>query len=124
MKRLIAAAVLAVIVAVVYFTGNFYIKNVLEDSYNLVDECNQSYESKQNPEKTAEKLKKYWSDNEGVLSLFAHHNHIDEVEKAIDTMVIYSNTENRELYYEYSGTVETLLHQLYEDNSLSMHSVF
>ena len=121
MKRLIAAAVLAVIIAAVYFTGNFYIKNVLHDSYNLVDECNKNYELKQNPKKSAEK---YWSNNEGLLSVFAHHNHIDEVEKAIDTMIIYSNTDNNELFYEYSGTVRTLLHQLYEDNSLTMHSVF
>lgn len=123
MKRLIAAAILAVFIAAVYFTGNFYIKNVLDNSYKLLDECNEEYKMNKSSSKGAEKLKDYWSENEGLLSVFAYHGHIDEVEQAIGTMVIYSKTDNSELFYEYSGTVKTLLHQLYEDNSLSMHSV-
>lgn len=124
MKRLIAAAVLAVIIAAVYFAGNLYIKNVIEKSYVLVDQCYNDYKKGENSEKTAKKLKSYWAENESLLSVFANHGSIDEVEKAINTMVIYSSTAEKEIFMEYSDTVKTLLHQLREDNSLTMHSVF
>lgn len=124
MKRLIAACVLTAIIAAVYFAGNIYINSVMKKSNVLIDQCIDSYDSATNPEEKAKELKSYWSENEGFLSVFAHHESIDEIEQAIDSLVVYSITENSEIFYEYSGTVKTLLHQLSEDNSLNMHSVF
>lgn len=124
MKRLIAAAVLGVFIATVYFTGNSYIKSVLDKSRRLVDECTEKYKTEQNADNSAKELKKYWSKNEGLLSVFAHHSDIDEVELAVNTLVIYAASENSDIFYEYSGTVKTLLHQLYEDASVTMHSIF
>ncbi len=124
MKRLIAACVLTAIIAAVYFAGNAYIDSVIKKSNILIDECINSYNSNSNPESKAKELKNYWSENEGFLSVFAHHESIDEIEQAIDSLLVYSVTENSEIFYEYSGTVKTLLHQLSEDNSLNMHSVF
>ena len=123
MKRLIAAAVLAVIVAAVHFTGNIYIKNVIKESNKLVDACVEDYKKDISPKSHAEKLQKYWSESEDYLSVFARHDNIDEIELAIDTLAVYSETKDSEIFYEYSGTVKTLLHQLYEDNSFSMHCI-
>ncbi len=123
MKRLIAAAVLTLMVAVIHFSGNMYIKNVIEQSKILVDECIADYNKETSPKEKAEKLQKYWGDNEDYLSIFARHDNIDEIELAIDTLAVYAETKDSEIFYEYSGTVKTLLHQLYEDNSFSMHSI-
>lgn len=124
MKRLIAAAFLALFIGAVYFTGNFYIKSVLKKSGNLVEECISDYKTQNNADNSAKKLEEYWNENEGLLSVFAHHSDIDEVELAVSSLVIYSTSGNEDIFYEYSGTVKTLLHQLYEDASVSMHSVF
>lgn len=124
MKRLVAAAILTVFIIAVYLWGNFYIKNLLKKSNELVDKCTQSYTEGGNAKKTAKDLKDYWDKNESMLSLFAHHQDIDEVEKAVNTIYIYSDTAEKEIFLEYSQTVKTLLHQLKEDASISVHSVF
>ena len=123
MKRLIAAAVIAAIVAVIHFTGNIYIKNVIKECNVQLETIVADYKKDISPKENAEKLRKYWGENEDFLSIFARHDNIDEIELAIDTLAVYSDTKDSEIFYEYSGTVKTLLHQLYEDNSFSMHSI-
>ena len=123
MKRLIAAVVLAVIVAVIHFTGNTYIKNVIKECNEQLETIVADYKKDISPKENAEKLRKYWGEKEDFLSIFARHDNIDEIELAIDTLAVYSKTKDSEIFYEYSGTVKTLLHQLYEDNSFSMHSI-
>ena len=123
MKRLIAAGVLILVISIIHFGGNIYIKNVIKETDVLLQKCIEEYKNEQHPEKVAKQLKKYWGDREDYLSVFAHHDDIDKIELAIDTLAVYSKTENSEIFYEYSGTVKTLLHQLKEDSSLSMHSI-
>ena len=123
MKRLIAAAVIAAIVAVIHFTGNIYIKNVIKECNVQLETIVADYKKDISPKENAEKLRKDWGEKEDFLSIFARHDNIDEIELAIDTLAVYSETKDSEIFYEYSGTVKTLLHQLYEDNSFSMHSI-
>lgn len=123
MKRLIAAAVIAAIVAVIHFTGNIYIKNVIKECNVQLETIVADYKRDISPKENAEKLRKYWGEKEDILSIFARHDNIDEIELAIDTLAVYSETKDSEIFYEYSGTVKSLLHQLYEDNSFSMHSI-
>ena len=123
MKRLIAAAIIAAIVAVIHFTGNIYIKNVIKECNVQLETIVADYKRDISPKENAEKLRKYWGENEDFLSVFARHDNIDEIELAIDTLAVYSETKDSEIFYEYSGTVKSLLHQLYEDNSFSMHSI-
>ena len=123
MKRLIAAGVLTVIIAIIHFSGTIYIKNVIDEANTLLAECVTEYSENASPKEKATQLEDYWSKRESYLSIFAHHDNIDEIESAINSLVVYSSTENSEIFYEYSGTVKTLLHQLMEDNSFSMHSI-
>lgn len=123
MKRLIAAGVITIIIATIHFCGSVYIKNVIKESNDLLKICIEEYKSEANPERAAKKLKDYWGEHEDYLSIFAHHDNIDEIERAIDSLAVYSKTENSEIFYEYSGAVKTLLHQLQEDNSFNMHSI-
>lgn len=123
MKRLIAVGIITVIIAVIHFSGNVYIKKVIKESNHLLENCIEEYNNDANPELAAKKLKNYWGEQEDFLSVFAHHDNLDEIEKAIDSLTVYSKTKNSEIFYEYSGTVKTLLHQLMEDNSFNMHSI-
>ena len=123
MKRLIAAAVIAAIVAVIHFTGNIYIKNVIKECNVHLETIVADYKKDISPKENAEKLRKYWGEKEDFLSIFARHDYIDEIELAIDTLAVYSETKDSVIFNEYSGTVKTLLHQLYEDNSFRKHSI-
>ena len=123
MKRLIAAGVLTVIIAIIHFSGNIYIKNVIKECNEILDNCVSEYKINASPQEKAKKLQEYWGKKEDLLSVFSRHDNIDEIERAIDSLAVYSKTKNSEIFYEYSGTVKTLLHQLYEDNSFNMHSI-
>ena len=67
MKRLIAAAMLAVIVAVIHFTGNIYIKKVIKECEVQLETIVTDYKKDISPKEHADKLKKYWAENEDYL---------------------------------------------------------
>ena len=124
MKRLIAAAILFIFVITAYISGYLYIDNSCKTAKKYLRECISAYSDNDDATDEAEKLEKYWSKKENGLSFFANHSKIDEIELAISTLKTYSKTKENEIFYEYSGTVETLIHQLLEDTKPTIHSIF
>lgn len=124
MKRLIAAVILFVLVITAYIYGYLYIENTCDTAKRYLKDCITVYAVDDDASDEAEKLEKYWSGKENGLSIFANHSKIDEIELAISSLKIYSNTKDSEIFYEYSGTVETLIHQLLEDTKPTIHSIF
>ena len=124
MKRLIAAGILFLFVISSYIYGYLYIDTACDTANKYLKKCTLVYDKGENAEPTAEKLEKYWAKKEKGLSFFANHADIDQIELAINSLKTYSNTQNNEIFYEYSGTVHTLLHQLMEDTTPNIHSIF
>ena len=124
MKRLIAAAVLLIIVVTTYICSYIYIDTTCKEANKLLNECVEIYTSDQNAAASAKKLNKFWGKKEKPLSFIANHTSIDEIEMAIGSLVSYSNSPENEIFYEYAGTVKTLLHQLMEDTKPGIHSIF
>ena len=124
MKRLVAAVILFVFVISAYIWGYIYIDNACKQAQNYLINCVDVYEADKDATDEAEKLEKYWSKKEKGLSFFANHGDIDAIELAINSLKSYSKTKDNEIFYEYSGTVKTLLHQLMEDTAPTMHSIF
>ncbi len=124
MKRLIAAVILLTLVISAYIYGYLYINNACNTAKKYLNDCVSVYTDNNDATVKAEKLEKYWSKKENGLSIFANHSEIDEIELAINSLKIYSNTKNNKIFYEYSGTVKTLIHQLLEDTKPTIHSIF
>ena len=124
MKRLIAAVVILIVLSSVFFTGYFSINNICKNTKELLTECVNSYHSGSRTQESAEKLEKYWSSKESVLSLFADHTSIDNIELDLHLLKIYSATDEKELFLEYSGRIKTAIHQLLEDTHPTVHSIF
>lgn len=125
MKRLIAAGILMLIVIASYILSRNYIINTCDEIKSLVIECETEYkQNSTSAEKTAEKLEKTWSEKEQILSFFVNHDRVDEIELALSSLNVYSNKFNNDIFYEYSGEIKMLLHQLEEDSKISAHSVF
>ena len=124
MKRLIAAAILLGFVIASYFTGYFYTQKTCKQAKILLKECVDEYKAEKNAELQAENLEVFWQEKEKILSFFANHNEIDEIEQAISTLKAYSISENEELFSEHSSAIDMLLHQLMEDTVPSIHSIF
>lgn len=124
MKRLIAAAIILIILSSVFFTGYFSINSICKNTKEMLTECVNNYKSGNNPEESAEKLEEYWHSKESVLSLFADHTSIDSIELNLHLLRIYSTTNQKELFSEYSGRIKTEIHQLLEDTHPTVHSIF
>ena len=123
MRRLIAVAVLLIFVVSAYLIGFFNIKSVYKQTNVLVDECVTAFEEDEDVNKKIEKLENFWDKKEKLLSVFSNHALIDEIELAIYSLGIHSKTGDSVMFYEYSGKVKTLLHQLNEDTVPSVHSI-
>ena len=123
MKRLIAAAVLGVILLVMYFTSYFYITDTCKKTTDLLNECRVAYDQQNNAEEKAIEINEYWNKKEPILSIFSSHSKIDDIEEALYCLKIYSNTDEKEIFYEYQGTVKILIHQLLEDTKPGVHSI-
>ena len=123
MRRLIAAAVIGVILLTLYFTGYFYVTDTCEKTKDLLKECRIAYDQQNNAEEKAKEINEYWNKKEPMLSIFSSHSKIDDVEEALYCLQIYSNTDEAEIFYEYHGTVEILIHQLLEDTKPGVHSI-
>ncbi len=124
MKRIVATIILSVFVISSYFVGITYIKASCEKANILLDRCTEIYKSDKDATAASKELGEFWTKTEPYLSLFANHAQIDEIELAISSLQNYSNSKDNTIFYEYSGTVKTLLHQMLEDNTPSMHSIF
>ncbi len=123
MRRLIAAAVLVVLIISIYLTGYLYINATCEETKMLVSNCVTAYEKNENIEFHTEKLEKYWSGKEKMLSVFTNHGVIDEIELTIESLGVHSKYPDNEMFYEYSSSLKMLLHQLLEDTTPSAHSI-
>lgn len=123
MKRLLAAAVLLIFILTSYFSGYFYIKRTCSQANKLLGDCIRDYEADNKAINSAEKLEKFWQKKEKILSIFANHTEIDEIELTISTLRVYSKSDDKIHFAEYSGNVKILLHQLNEDIIPNIHSI-
>lgn len=124
MKRLIPASILLVIVIISYFGSLNYIKGVCEETKKQVAECETEYKNGNDAEAKVESLKKLWDEKEGTLSFFVNHGEIDEVELELSSLSVFVKEKENAMFYDHIESLKTLLHQIEEDTSLSMHSIF
>ena len=123
MKRLIVAGVLSAFIVVSLTFSVFYVKAVCNQTKLMLNECISAYDNNHKSYEKADALSNYWEKQEKILSIFVNHESLDEVESAIKSLKDYSDTEDNEIFYEYSGSVEMLIHQLLEDTLPGIHSI-
>ena len=123
MKRLIAAAVLSATLLTLFVTSYLYITKTCEQTKVMLSRCSKAYESGDNAYEIAEELDTFWNKKEPLLSVFTSHSKIDDIEEAIYCLKLYSKTEEKEIFYEYHGIVNILIHQLLEDTKPGVHSI-
>lgn len=123
MKRLFVSGILFILVIVSYISGYFYIDNTCKEADSLLEECITAYRNGEDVEEYSDRLEEFWSNKESILSVFTNHASIDEIELAIYSLSVHSNYPDNAMFYEYSGTVKTLLHQIIEDTVPGMHSI-
>lgn len=123
MKRLIAAGILLAAVITAYISSLVYITKTCDQAKEIIIRCEEAYNDGKAQE-AAEELSDLWDKKEKVLSFFANHSRIDDIELEISSLLLYSKTEDEILFYEHIEALKMLIHQIKEDTRISIHSIF
>lgn len=125
MKRIIAAGVLGVIIAVCCIANTVYIKRsygeLTEDINLLKKEYSVSYES---AAEKAEKFEEKWVKKEALLSIFANHGIVDEIGVSISKLPIYARFKSDDMFLSECRSIELELTHMLKDTQITTHSVF
>ncbi len=124
MKRLIPAAIIFAVIIGVFISSYMYVTGICKDTTDLVNECVEEYKEKGKNETKAEELEKYWAKKEKVLSIFANHNMVDEIEIEISRLALHSKFDDNTMFFESADTIKSKLHQILEDTKITAHSIF
>lgn len=124
MKRLISAGILFIFVIAAYSVSLWYITDACKETKVLIEDCENAYKNGGDAYDKAEELKKLWDKKESTLSFFVTHDSIDEIELAISELCVYSKAEEENDFKERIENIKMLLHQISEDTSFSVHSIF
>lgn len=123
MKRLIAAGILLIIVALSFLWADVYINEAIKGMKQKLDSCVEVYKLEGSCKAQCESLKKYWKSKEKNLSLCVNHAALDEIELAIADLYAYNNVNDSVYFSERSDRLYTLLTQLKEDTDFGIHSI-
>ncbi len=123
MKRILAAVVLIVLVIGFYITGYLFVDSTCETAKELLSDCVMAYENEDDVNNRISKLENFWNKKESVLSIFINHGSIDEIELAIESLSVQSKYPKNQMFFEHSGNIKILLHQIMEDTKIGMHSI-
>lgn len=124
MKRLIPAGILLAAIIIAYALSWYYVDNTCDKAITLVKECEEEYKPNGDSSIKADELKKLWDEKENALSFFVNHDKIDQVELELSSLFIYSNKDDAAKFYEHIENLKMLLHQIREDSTVSVHSIF
>lgn len=125
MKRLIAAAVLIILIAVSCVTNTLYIKKSYNELKADIDEIKTAFAvSNTSAAQKAERFEEKWVEKEAVLSLFANHEIVDEIGVSVSKLPIYARFNSGDMFLSECRSIELELLHMLKDTQITTHSVF
>ncbi len=126
MKRLITAIVLIIVITVLCIGLNILVARQVGEVRRMVNDCKELMAKKDiaQAQKTADALVKLWERREALLSPFINHEKIDEITLAVTNLAANIKAGNEAVFLSDAEKILTLLHQLGEDERISLHSIF
>ena len=115
MKRLIAAAILTVLVASLWFCGNYTIKHHTEKTKASLESCMQELKdgNEQKAREKAEKLEIQWDKSKMWLAVFVNHTLLDSISKSVSHLSSMASGKEfahfESEYSEITGTLEQIV---------------
>jgi general stress protein YciG len=119
MKRLIAAAVILVLLSVLTFWGGRFVskteKEVIEKSSSII---------KEPTDEKIKEFKDYWQKRGVMLSFFANRESIEDIGKAASKMIAASENNDREEILESAEEIKYIIGHIAEQENFSLQSFF
>ena len=126
MKRIIAAAVIAVFIALLCVGSGMIINRNFEQIKDMLENSKQVYKS-DGALAAADKvavLENKWIKTELFVSMFTNHDKIDAIHITITRMHAYALSDNYSGFLSEANELNVLIEQLEADEKITMHSVF
>ena len=114
MKRLIAVAIILVLLIGVCIMHHFFIT----DSLNALEEYAQKYEDNQKNDnleqltKISNDLCEEWEKRRTLLSFFVNHTMIEEIDESVENLRSYTDTKSYDLSYAECNTLKKSLEKM------------
>ena len=126
MRRLIAAGILVLCVAVACVIGVRYTSSVCETLETRISDCIAAYEAgdADRAAKAAETLETYWIEVEERLSVFVNHSELDNIGISIAKLSPLAAAGDKAQFLAECKLAKTMVTHLKGDEGFSWHSIF
>ncbi len=121
MKRLIAAAVIAVLVFTVSYVGMIIINSTAKEVEEKIEEIQKL--SFEDTGKKAEDFFYFWEKKRELMAVFVNHEKIDEIGNLAARMVSAEKSENSTDLFEAANEILFIIRGIAEDESFSLYTL-
>lgn len=111
MKRLIAAAILIVIVIGICFGSSILMDRICAHSEELLTKAVGNIDNRQwvQAAKQSKSLQHYWEEKQSLMAAFANHGDLDEIAEMISTLAPYAEEQNEN---DFRSTVSAIRYRI------------
>lgn len=125
MKRLIAAAVLILIIAAACISNSVFINKTYKEFMGDISEMQKVFESDHGAAAAlAGKFESKWAKKEDYLSIFVNHDIVDTLGVSIAKLPVYAEKNSAEMFISECRSIEIELMHMLKDAQITAHSVF
>ena len=121
MKRLIAAAIIFILIVLTGIFGIFTIKSTGADVEKRISEIQKT--ALTNSGKRAEEFFYFWEDKRELMAVFVNHEAIDEIGRLAAKMVSAERSGDKEILFENANEILFIIRGIEEDESFSFFTL-
>lgn len=121
MKRLIIAAVIAVLVFTVSYVGMLIINSTANEVEKRIEKIQKH--SFDDTQKGAEDFFYFWEDKKELMAVFVNHEKIDEIGTLAAKMVSAERSENSTDLFESANEILFIIRGIAEDEKFSLFTL-
>ncbi len=122
MSRIIAAAVLVLLMIGLCISDRIVINNAYDKLYEKVLHCEETVDT-DNSVSTAEELSKEFDKTEGLLSVYVNHDVLDEIAESAARLKAVADISKVD-YLSECAFIKLKLQYIKKDSGVSLHSIF
>ncbi len=126
MKRLIAALVLIISIAVICTVGIIYVSNTYNDFDGAIKQCKELINDKNYDaaKELSTTTAKRWSKTRGILSIFINHGTVEQIDESISQLSSFANKENTAHFLAECEVLRLNFLEMKEYCGVSLHTLF
>ena len=126
MKRLLAAAIMLIVIITLCISSNLYVTHACQDTAKAVQNYYEQIFDAENADKNklSKELEALWHNKKERLELFVNHGFLDEISICISQLPIYAKTGDKNRALIICENIKELCEQIEEEQKFAAHSFY